>query len=120
MTDGKLVTLTDGTTLEVNINFATIYYMQKSHINRIIDKAKKRDKTKDINKLKFTDDESMDMAAKMIYALMRSNGRQVTFDEALMLCPADTEEIKALFSEFDEKMKKYKKKETARMTVRKQ
>lgn len=118
MKDGTFVELTDGTRLVVNINFATIYYMQKSHVGRIVDKAKKRSKTKDTENIKFTDDESIDMAAKMIYALMRSNGRQVTFDEALMLCPADTESIKKLFSEFNEKMEKYKKKETAKAVLR--
>lgn len=120
MKDGNFVELTDGTRLAVNINFATIYYMQKSHVDRIVNRAKKRSKTKDTEKIKFTDDESIDMAAKMIYALMRSNGREVTFNEALMLCPADTESIKVLFSEFSEKMEKYKKKETARQTMRKQ
>ena len=116
MTEG-FVELTDGTRLVVNINFATLYYMQKTHADKIVAKAKKRCKSKSDEDVKLTDDESMEIAAKMIYAILRSNGRTVTFDEALMLCPADTESIKQLFEDFNSKMKKFKKKETAKKTI---
>lgn len=102
------VRLTDGTRLLVRVNFGTMYYMQKCRgYHKIAKKAQKNVKS-------LSDEENMDFMAFMIYALIRSNGRQVTFDEALALIPPDTEEIRAAVQAFSEEYNKYSKKKQSK------
>lgn len=110
MIDGKIVHLTDGTELEVKVNFATIYYMQKIGLDKLIKKLDKTDKNG--KKAKLSGGDSAEVAARMIYVILRSNGRKVEdLDDAMQLVPPDTDEIELLFEDFNEKMEKYKKKE---------
>lgn len=102
------IDLTDGTRLDIKVNFGTLYYLQKTRGFRRL--AKKVEKTPD----KMTDRENMDMCANIIYAILRSNGRSVTFDEALELMPPDPEELKEVLEEFQEKYEKYAKKKAAK------
>ena len=104
---GHLVRLTDGTNLEVKVNFGTIYYLQK--IKRFSRAAKKVEK-----KQKLTDSENLDMAADIIYALLRSNGKKVGFDEAISLVPPDPEEIEKVLTAFQEEYEDYSKKKQAK------
>ena len=97
--DEELITLTDGTRLDVKVNFLTLYLIQKNGLDKIL--------TKD----KLTDDENVDAAAKLVYIILRSNGLKVDEEEAMMLTPMDPREIKKLFEKFGEKVEKYKKKE---------
>ena len=77
----NFIDLTDGTRLSVRVNFGTIYYLQKQKgFYRIQKKAEK-------NKKKLTEEESFELAAYVIYAILRSNGKTVGFDEALSLVP---------------------------------
>ncbi len=100
---GNIVKLTDGTNLEVKVNFGTIYYLQKNRgYHRIAKKVEK--------KQKLTDRESFDMSANIIYALLRSNGKKVEFDEALSLVPPDPKQIEKVLSAFQEDYEKYSKK----------
>ena len=62
----------------------------------------------------MTDSENMDACADIIYAILRSNGRSVTFDEALALMPPNPEELKALLKGFQENYEKYAKKKVAK------
>lgn len=101
------ITLTDGSRLDVNVNFATLYYMQKEKLDKLI------------NKKKTTIDDEMELSARLVYLILKSNGRQVTFEEALQLAPIDTEEIGKMLNEFAAKMEKYKKKEDARANMAK-
>mgnify|MGYP007098678383 CR=1 FL=1 len=103
---GHLIDLTDGTRLEVKVNFGTIYYLQKARGYRRI--AKKVEKKKEL-----TESESLDMAANIIYALLRSNGKKVEFEEALSLVPPDAEQIEKVLSAFQEEYEKYSKKKQA-------
>ena len=106
-----IIHLTDGTTLRVNVNFGTLYYMQKTGLTK---------KMRKIGNRKPNEDESMEISAQIIYALMRSNGRDVTFDEAICLVPADAEEIQDLFTEFMNKLDEYKKKQDAKQRMKNQ
>lgn len=102
------VDLTDGTRLPVKVNFGTLYYMQKCKgYERIAKKVKKNPKS-------LSNSESMDFTAFMIYAMIRSNGRQVSFDEALSLVPPDTEEIKKAVDAFSKEYEKYSKKKASK------
>ena len=98
------VDLTDGTRLEVKVNFGTIYYLQKQKKFNIISKKARR------SPKKMTDQDCMELAANMIYAILRSNGKAVTFDEALALMPPDEncirEVVEGFQAEYDEYIKK--------------
>ena len=106
-----IIHLTDGTTMRVNVNFATLYYMQKTGLIK---------KMRKIGSRKPSEDESMEISAQIIYVLMRSNGKDVTFNEAICLAPADTEEIQDLFTEFMNKLDEYKKKQDAKQRMKNQ
>lgn len=112
----NIVHLTDGTTMRVNVNFATWYHMQKIGLTKKMQKIEKdREDGKEID-----EDEAMEISAQMIYVIMRSNGKDVTFDEALCLAPADTEEIQNAFNDFERKLKEFKKKQDAKQRMRNQ
>lgn len=97
--DKKLITLTDGTKIEVKVNFMTLYLIKKSGLDRVI------------NKKHLSESENMEAAAKLVYVILRSNGMKVDKEEAMILTPMDPEEIRTLFEEFGKRVEKYKKKE---------
>ena len=104
-----LVELMDGSRIEVRVNFGTIYYMQKR--KGFYKLAKKVEKNQ-----KLSESESFEMAAVIIYALLRSNGKEVTFDEAMSLMPPGLKEIESVLKSFEEEYKKYNKKKRAKQT----
>lgn len=104
-----LVELMDGSRIEVRVNFGTIYYMQKR--KGFYKLSKKVEKNQ-----KLSESESFEMAAVIIYALLRSNGKEVTFDEAMSLMPPGLEEIECVLKSFEEEYKKYNKKKRAKQT----
>ena len=106
------IDLTDGTRLAVKVNFGTIYYMQKQKgYYRLAKKAGDDSKS-------LSDTENFELAAYIIYALLRSNGRTVTFDEALSLMPPDAKSIEAVMDSFQSEYDGYSKKKAAKtMTI---
>lgn len=105
------IDLTNGERLTIKVNFGTIYYLQKTAgFNKL---AKKADDPKSM-----TDEESMDVAADLIYAILRSNGKDVTFDEALQLVPPDTDSIEYMLKGFQSEYEKYSKKKRAKGPMR--
>lgn len=100
---GEDIVLTDGTVLNIKINFLTVYLFQKCNLEKLMKKAEKNDRL------------NMEIAANVIYCIIRSAGKNVTFDEALMLVPPDPDEIKKIIDEFKNKFEKYKKKQTNSM-----
>lgn len=108
---GHFIDLMDGTRLVIKVNFGTIYYMQKQKgYYRLAKKAEK-------NPESLTEQESFDMAANIIYAMIRSNGRSVTFDEALALVPPDTKDIGRVLKAFRKEYEAYSKKKQAKASV---
>lgn len=104
--DEKLIELTDGTKLDVKVNFYTLYLIQKNNLDKLL------------NKEDFlTDDEKTDVAAKLIYIILRSNGMKVDEEEAMMLTPMDPVVIREIFDEFGQKVEKYKKKEQTKQMI---
>lgn len=99
--DEKLITLTDGTKLEVKVNFLTLYMIQKNGLAKILTDKKENE---------LSEDENMEAAAKLIHVILRSNGLKVDEEEAMLLTPMDPKEIRLLFDEFGKKVEKYKKK----------
>ena len=106
----NFITLTDGTRLEVKVNFGTIYYLTKCGGDKLSKKIAKKQK----QKKEATDYEKMEMSAKIIYAILRSNGKKVTFDEALELVPPDLEDLEKIVKAFEESLEKNKKKNRRR------
>lgn len=100
----RLITLNDGTKLEVKVNFLTLYMIQKSGLGKLLTSKSGK------GKAKLTDDENIEAAAKLIHIILRSNGMKVDEEEAMLLAPMDPEEIRILFDEFGKKVEKYKKK----------
>lgn len=110
------VDLTDGTRLEIKVNFGTIYYLQKTKgFYRLIKKAKRAEKKEAKNKENpLSEMECMELAADLIYAVLRSNGRAVSFDEALSLVPPDTDSVKEMLEGFQARYDEYIKKKRAK------
>lgn len=102
------IRLENGELLTVKVNFLTLYLIQKNGI----DALQKKLKTAKPNKV---NDLQMEIAAKMIYVILRSNGKKVDEEEAMMLVPMDASEIEKLFKEFKNKLEKLKKKEAMKI-----
>ena len=104
------IDLMDGTRLPVKVNFGTLFYMQKRKgFYRINKKAE--------NEKKLTDNESFEMTANVVYAMLRSNGKTVSFDEALALIPPDPEGIENALKAFKEEYDAYVKKKQAKQEM---
>jgi hypothetical protein len=56
----------------------------------------------------------MELAGKLIYIILRSNGLKVDEEEAMMLTPMDASSIQDIFDEFEKRLNEYKKKEQAK------
>lgn len=102
----KDIRLTDGTLLEININFLTLKLIVDLDVEKLHTKLQKKPDEKKIQ---------MDIASKLLYAIIRSNGRKVDMDEALMLLPVEDETIQSLIIEFSSKLENFKKKQENKM-----
>ena len=111
------IDLTDGTRLEVKVNFGTLYFLQKCkgfyRISKKMEKAEKAG-TRDKRKSGLTDREGFEAAADIIYAILRSNGRAVTWEEAMCLMPSDPSGLTEVLNSFQEEVEKYHKKKAAK------
>jgi hypothetical protein len=105
---GNDITLNDGTILNVKVSFGTMYFLNKQDSYKKIQEKLKENPNSDLS-----DNENLEMAACFIYAILRSNGRTLSFDDCISLVPLDTSKIEQLFNEFKEQIDKYKKKEVS-------
>lgn len=103
----RVLHLTDGTTISAKVNFATLYYMKKSGVQSYIPEEGDPE-----------EDDALEIAARMLYVLLCSNGRPVTLQEALVLCPIDVDEVQAVFDDFRSRLEDYKKKQDAKQVTR--
>lgn len=137
----RIMHLEDGTVIAAKVNFATLYYMKEESYDdkgrrqkgtdllSLLNKAKKyRKEIKDENGDTKVDLDKMpyglqvEIAAKMIYVILRSNGLNVDFRDALVLTPIDVgdgSEFSLVFEDFQKKLEDYQKKEKARQEHRK-
>ena len=111
----RLIQLTDGTRLNVKVNFGTMYHLTMCGGNELAQKIEKKKKKNQ----RITDIEQMEFSGKVVYALLRSNGRDVTFDEALTLMPTDLDEMKKVIDAYEEEVKKLKKKQESKQKMKK-
>lgn len=112
---GHFINLTDGSRLEVKINFGTLYYLQQCKADELAKKIERRRK----KGKKDLPDDVMEFAAKVIYATLRSNGQKVTFDEALELMPPFLDELEMVIDVYNEYIEKLKKKQKAKQNMKK-
>lgn len=110
----QFIELTDGSRLAAKINFGTLYYLNQSGADQLAKKIDKKQKRKQ----KISDRENMEFAAKVVYAILRSNGKEVTFDEAMMLMPPDEEAIQKIIDVYSEEMERRKKKQKAKAQMK--
>lgn len=108
------IDLNDGTRMEIRVNFGTMFYLQKCGGAKLAEKLHEKQN----KKIKPNDNESMEFAAKVIYATLRSNGRAVSFDEAISLMPIDTTEIEELLGAYQDEVEKVKKKQEAKKMMK--
>jgi hypothetical protein len=101
------IRLEDGSLLEVKINFLTLKLIVDEDLQKIVDKFKKSP----------SDKIKMKLASKIIYVILRSNGKKVDEEEALMLIPIDEDQIMNLFYEFEEKLENFKKKQENKIQI---
>lgn len=106
--DEKVIHLEDGTTVEAKVNFATLYYMQKFNVEKLINRYEKEK----------NDEDGIELMARMLHVILLSNGRICTFEEALVLMPLDDEEFEAVLSDFSAKVEDYKKKQEQRTRMK--
>ena len=100
--DERVIHLEDGSTVSAKVNFATIYYIQKFKLDKLMEKKK------------TTQDDEMELAARILHVVLLSNERNYTFEEALYLIPLDTDEIEEVMNDFKEKLEKLKKKKESK------
>ena len=86
----KLIKLTDGSKLEVKVNFYTLYLVKMNGIDKKLDGRTEED---------LTEEENVELAGKLIYVILRSNGLKVDEEEAMMLTPMDADSIREIFEE---------------------
>ena len=112
--DERDIRLADGGLLTVKVNFYTLYMINKTNVEKLsqqLDREQKKEK-KDESKIL---DLQMEIAKFLIYVILRSNGKKVDEEEAMMLVPADSKEIEKLLNDFKDKMENLKKKEAMKM-----
>ena len=115
----KLIKLTDGSKLEVKVNFYTLYLWYK--------KGKQPSKYADgiictlqqLFKFDFiiTQYYLKKSGSSLRNIILRSNGLKVDEEEAMMLTPMDADSIREIFEEFEKRLNEYKKKEQAKKSV---
>lgn len=110
----EFIELTDGTKLGVKINFGTMYYLTQIGGNALARRIEKKKKKKQ----RASESEQMEFTAKVIYAILRSNGKEVTFDEALMLMPTNVDAMKKVIKAYEKEVEKYKKKQESKTMMK--
>lgn len=96
------IRLSDGSLIEVKINFLTIKLLNSLKLEKLQKQMQKSPNNKELE---------LEAVGKLIYAILRSNGKKVDEEEALMLIPVDDSTLSQLITEFSEKMEKFKKKQ---------
>ena len=120
------IRLSNGELINININFYTLKLLAQSNLSsleRKVDKLKEKlASTKSEEKIQDINNEinalSYEMIGKIIYIILRSNGKKVDEEEAMILIPGDVDEIENIFNEFFKKMEEFKKKEESKRQMR--
>lgn len=105
----KIIKLANNESLELNINFLTLKLIMEMGL---FDKRETKEEDDPV--------EQFNIAGKLIYAIMYSNGKKVTEEEALALVPiGDEDSFFELVNEFQTKIEQFKKKAEAQSNLKK-
>ena len=100
----KLVKLKDGSTLDIKVNMLTLKILGDMGI--------------EIDKVQGDTGGQIKLVARMIYAILYSNGKRLTEDDALELVPLDdTDVFFDLIEGFKEEVEKFQKKTQDRLSL---
>lgn len=97
----KRITLSNGEVLEININWLTLKVLNDYGLDKLNKKMQK-------------DENQLEAAAVLIHAILQSNGKKVSIDEALSLISIEDDGIFEIFEIFKEKLEVFKKKQESR------
>ncbi len=119
------IKLANGELISIKVNFLTLHLIKKMKIDKLSDKnnilKEQYDALEDKSSLEALDmqerieDNQFNIASKIIYVILRSNGKKLDFEDTLALCPFDPDEIAKIVTDFSEELEKYKKKEDMKM-----
>ena len=118
MSGKKKVTSTDiARAAGVSQSTVSMVLNRKYNVSFSKETVEKVEKAKDKAKPALTERESFDAAADVIYAILRSNGRAVTWEEAMCLVPPDPSGLEGVLNGFQEEVEKYHKKKAAKTST---
>lgn len=103
------IRLKDGSLFEINLNFLTVKILHKCGIDTL---QKRYDETKD-------EAIGIEIVSKIIYAILRSNGKVIDEEQALMLIPMDDDVLMGIMERFAKEMEKLEKKQGAKQNLMK-
>lgn len=102
----KFIKLSDGSDLEIKVNLLTLNLIAKEKHNLNKDNEKS-----DVN-------EQIEMISTMIYAIMYSNGKRISKEDALALVPIDeSDTFFDLLGAFQDEVNKFQKKSQDRLNL---
>lgn len=108
----KDIRLSDGSLLPIKINMFTLKLIVDLDIEKKFAKLEKlTNQNKDISKVQ------MDVTSDLIYVILRSNGKRVDKEEALMLVPVDDTTIENILNQFGNRLEAFKKKRESKMKL---
>lgn len=119
------VKLANGELISIKVNFLTLHLIKKYKIDKLTEKTARLEKKYNSLEDKTTkealslfdkiQDTQFETASKIIYVILRSNGKKLDFEETLALCPFDPEEIEKVIYDFKNEIMKAKKKMDMKM-----
>ena len=119
------VKLANGELISIKVNFLTLHLIKKNKIDKLTEKTARLEKKYNSLEDKTTkealslfdkiQDAQFETASKIIYVILRSNGKKLDFEETLALCPFDPEEIEKVIYDFKNEIMKAKKKMDMKM-----
>lgn len=119
------IKLANGELISIKVNFLTLHLIKKHKIDKLTEKTARleekynslEDKTtkEALSLFDKIQDTQFETASKIIYVILRSNGKKLDFEETLALCPFDPEEIEKVIYDFKNEIMKAKKKMDMKM-----
>lgn len=97
----KDITLSNGETIDISINWLTLKLLNDYGLEKL-------------NKKMQEDQNQIEAAGILIHAILQSNGQKVTVEDALSLIDINDDTIFVIFEIFKEKMEGFKKKQESR------
>ena len=112
--EDNFLDLTDGSRVELKISLGTLYFLKETGAISLMEKIEWREE----HKKRVSTEDEFEVAACVVYAVLRSSGQMVTKEEALCLVPMDTEAIKKILNVYKAETERIKKKQQAKQGMK--